>query len=241
LSTPLMTAASKGWVEVVEYLIRKNVIVDHVNKNRDTALSLAVDKNKTLTAIRLIEAGANVYHIDGDGDSLLTLACRNGNAEIVQILLANQQLDINHKSGNKKWGHEGWTALHIAASKIKPGIVKALLEAGADFYLRTPEPEWKMAYDLAAKVVTQEDQEQQAKEQAKEDCLDYLLAAEKGTEQGGILETAHSGIHGVVRQVGQLVNGELQIYIQELCKLVKSQQDNLNRQQEEIRLLKGNK
>jgi ankyrin repeat protein len=77
----------------------------------------------------LVEAGADVAATNRYGVTALSLACQNGNAEMVELLL-NAGADPNIRLRG------GETALMTAARTGKPGPVKALLKRGANVNAR---------------------------------------------------------------------------------------------------------
>jgi hypothetical protein len=74
----------------------------------------------------LIAAGANVNHVDDDGETALIHASWKGHAAVVAALLAAGAA-VNHayKDG-------GWTALMMASSQGRTAVVTMLLAAGAN-------------------------------------------------------------------------------------------------------------
>src|SRR5690606_3855451 len=84
-ATPLHVAASK---EIVELLIQHGAIVDaqSLNEERLTPLFIATGKHKSV-AEALIDHGANVNQRSTSGDTPLLAAARNGNLEVVKLLI----------------------------------------------------------------------------------------------------------------------------------------------------------
>ena len=90
-----------------------------------TLLYSAVYSDDFAKARALVEAGANVNATNRYGVAPLSLACQNGNTEIVEFLL-------EHGADPNTTLRGGETALMTAARTGKPGPVKALLKRGAD-------------------------------------------------------------------------------------------------------------
>ena len=88
-------------------------------------LHRAVYADDFRTAKALVEAGANVSATNRYGVAPLSLACQNGNTEIVELLL-NAGADPNTTLRGSE------TALMTAARTGKPGPVKVLLKRGAE-------------------------------------------------------------------------------------------------------------
>jgi ankyrin repeat protein len=78
----------------------------------------------------LIDAGADVNRIDGNGDTPLILASESPEPDCVKLLLATGA-DVNETA------HMGETALTVAAQVGNLEIVKELLNAGADVNAKT--------------------------------------------------------------------------------------------------------
>jgi ankyrin repeat protein len=136
-NTPLITAAAHvGNLEVVKLLLDKGADKQAKNRNAITVLTSAVSSNDAGTVRYLIGCGcqpANVFNLFGaSGNSPLELAVENGNAEIVEMLLANG-VDVNSGDSNFA-GH----ALNHALLSQKPEIARRLIEAGADLNRASP-------------------------------------------------------------------------------------------------------
>ena len=88
-----------------------------------TALHLSAELGSLYTTQRLIEAGANIFAKDDDGNMPLNLAIDAGHAAIVSLLL--EAVNVNEKE------HKGWTALNWAILDGKQARVRELLAKGA--------------------------------------------------------------------------------------------------------------
>ncbi|HEX2729394.1 MAG TPA: ankyrin repeat domain-containing protein [Rubrobacteraceae bacterium] len=89
--TGLIRAADRGYVEVVEELLKTDIEVDHVNNLGWTALLEAIilgggDAEHTEVVRLLVEAGADVNIADRDGVTPLEHARRRGYGAIIEIL-----------------------------------------------------------------------------------------------------------------------------------------------------------
>ncbi|MDR3086933.1 MAG: ankyrin repeat domain-containing protein [Azoarcus sp.] len=130
---------------------------------RGDALS-AARKGNSATLVKLLESRAvSPDTVDDNGNSLLMLAVREGNADTVMALLRfNPLLDLRNRNGdsalmvaalggNEKainllldkgartdHGGIGWTALHYAALEGKLNILERLLAARANVNALTP-------------------------------------------------------------------------------------------------------
>src|SRR5436190_11515279 len=96
-----------------------------LSANDLTALDRAVYVDDFKTAKALVESGADVNATNRYGVAPLSLACQNGNTEMVEFLL-------EHGADPNTTLRGGETALMTAARTGKPGSVKALLKRGAE-------------------------------------------------------------------------------------------------------------
>jgi ankyrin repeat protein len=95
-----------------------------------TPLIQASAEGKTDVVKSLLEKGADINALDGDGWTAMREASRNGHTEVVRLLL-EKGADISTHDG------DGWTALSLAAGGGRTEVVKLLLERGADVNAQT--------------------------------------------------------------------------------------------------------
>lgn len=88
--TPLMEAASGGYVEVGRILLDKGADVNapHVPSSKDTALTIAADKGHYKFCDLLLSRGAMVDVKNKKGNSPLWLAANGGHLEVCQLLFS---------------------------------------------------------------------------------------------------------------------------------------------------------
>ena len=88
--TPLMEAASGGYVEVGRVLLDKgaDIAAAPVPSSRDTALTIAADKGHYKFVELLVQRGGAVDVRNKKGQTALWLACNGGHIEVVQLLVA---------------------------------------------------------------------------------------------------------------------------------------------------------
>lgn len=110
--SPLLVAAQKGHIEIVEILLKNNARSDVFEE-----VSLWIYWNiNTLLKLDLIYK---------NGKSALHLASEYGHCDVVNLLL-KQKLFINAKTKN------GFTPLHLACQNGHTELVKLLLNNGSD-------------------------------------------------------------------------------------------------------------
>jgi uncharacterized protein len=89
-----------------------------------TPLLIAARQSGTEIAQVLLDAGGDVNEATAVGESGLVLAVRSGNVKFAEYLLG-RGADVNAAGA-------GYTALHAAVLRGEKGLVKALLDRGAD-------------------------------------------------------------------------------------------------------------
>lgn len=125
--SPLHLAASRGHEHIVVYLIQEGVIVNISDNFGNTPLLEAIKKGHDQVASLLYRAGATVDV--KDAGSFLCSAVASGDVEFVKRVVANgmdpNSFDYDHR-----------TPLHVAASQGLYLMAKALVEAGADVFMK---------------------------------------------------------------------------------------------------------
>lgn len=121
--SPLMAACDNGHIESVIMLLRRGADVNWENESKHTALFYFADSETTSIRILrlLIRAGANIYHRDKDGDTVLHEAVLGNNATITRFLLT-RGTEINSRNNALE------TPLFQAAKNGFSETVKVLLE-----------------------------------------------------------------------------------------------------------------
>ena len=139
----LIEASGAGNITEISRLLKAGVSVNGRLTAADNAmspLSVAVMLGQVESVKALLDAKANINQTDALGDTPLHKSCfppagkdpaANAKAkmEIAKILLA-AKAKVNLKD------KEGWTPLMLAASAGNAGMVKLLLDAGADAAVR---------------------------------------------------------------------------------------------------------
>ena len=120
-STALMSAAQAGNPLVVERLLEAGALVDAENQVQSRAIT---DSANAEVVQRLVNAGADINYIDGQGQFLLSGAAREGDIEFIRALI--------HIGADPNLERYGGSALMTAASYDELDIAAILLEAGAN-------------------------------------------------------------------------------------------------------------
>ena len=124
----LLTASNSANIDSVQALVSSGADVNFVTTDGDrTPLSNAIRQSRPEIAELLIDAGANVNWADSAGYTHLMDAARDGNLDMVRLLIShNADLEITVSPDFPD------TVLWIATSSNEPEIVSELLRAGAD-------------------------------------------------------------------------------------------------------------
>ncbi|RDH84503.1 MAG: hypothetical protein DIZ80_03215 [endosymbiont of Galathealinum brachiosum] len=133
----LYVAIDQGSEDISRLLIDHGANVNLLKDSESPLVLLALEMEMADDFIvLLIEKGSDVNGVNEDGDSLLHLASKNGNAKLTELLIDKGVAP--DASGNNKY-----TALHYAVISDDKEVFKMLLEAGAnvnikDEYSETP-------------------------------------------------------------------------------------------------------
>jgi len=152
--TPLSEAARQGDARMVKMLLDAGSGPEGANEDGQTALMVAI-KNGDLPIFQmLIDAGAKVNVVEKVQEQtplMWAAAAQRNGAEMVRVLIA-KGANVNARARNNDWpaqitsepraqyhAYGGLTPLLYAARGGCLGCVEALLNAGADINLPTPE------------------------------------------------------------------------------------------------------
>jgi ankyrin repeat protein len=131
--TTLHYAAYLDAHHLFEHLLEENPLA--LNKQNElgrTPLMEAVVSGSLKFASKLIKAGAKTNVADTDGKTALHLAGWVENLAMVDLLVTNPSVDVNLRVAKTSNLSSGDTALTRAARDGAGGIVRRLIEAGAD-------------------------------------------------------------------------------------------------------------
>jgi ankyrin repeat protein len=125
-NTSLMAAVIDDDLDLVKQSIEAGASLDRYDWNLGYApLGMAIDRGHVEIVECLLKAGANP-HCGSTSTTALGLAAENGEAEMIQLLLA-RRVDVNTPIAP-----DGWTALLVAIKNGHRSIVQLLVTAGAN-------------------------------------------------------------------------------------------------------------
>jgi uncharacterized protein len=123
--TPLILAARNGHDELVRFLMEKGADLNAINQSGEDALIAASERQGNTSVLEsLLDAGAVINRQNDLGRTALIEAASIGDLENVSVLLQRDP-DPEVVSGEEE------TALTFAVVNEYPGVVQALIEAGA--------------------------------------------------------------------------------------------------------------
>jgi ankyrin repeat protein len=151
-ATPLAEAVKLADARLAKMLLDAGAPVDAANEDGQTALMLAVRSGDLPLVEVLVRAGANVKAVEEwRGQTALMWAAVRNAPDVVKLLIA-RGADVNVRAKENDWPSQitsepraqyrptgGHTALLYAARTGCKGCVEAILDAGADPNLPTPE------------------------------------------------------------------------------------------------------
>lgn len=126
--SPLMTAAEKANLRLMQILIDKGADVNQKNTEGVTSLEMAAASGNAEAVKLLIDKGANAKQEAG-GKALLSAVSDNDSPDIIKLLL-------DAGAGINTADKDGVTALVLAAQNSHTLSAKVLIERGADIELK---------------------------------------------------------------------------------------------------------
>lgn len=145
--TPLMRAVEVGHEAVVEQLIGAGADLDVQASNGSSAVMLAVSDGRIAILEQLIGAGANLELADEYGNTAVLSAVEYG-AENIEAVIDS----LARGGANLDVSNPVYTPLYYAVEQGDAGLVRTLLDAGADPNAATNSgrlPLFQAAYDNA--------------------------------------------------------------------------------------------
>lgn len=124
--TALFLAVRTGDIALTRCLIERGSIINHENYMHQTPLWGAVRTDDLAMFIYLVEKGASLTHVSMTDETILERAVMHNSMKIVEYLLGNNLVPVNHKNRIK------FTALHAASSRGYSRMAELLLSYNAD-------------------------------------------------------------------------------------------------------------
>ena len=123
-ATPLWTAATLGYIEIVKDLVEWGANIEHTTDSRSSPLRGAAFDGHLNVVEFLVGKGADIDKPNQVGQSPLTIAAAMQKTATVDFLLKSGA-NIHHR------GHNGDTPLHVAVESGSGEVTKILIDAGA--------------------------------------------------------------------------------------------------------------
>jgi len=123
---PLHIAASNGHANICELLLNAGAQVDSIEHLKWTPLMLAAQDGRTSTVELLLKRGADLNIREKDSRTALMIAALGDHTETAKLLIAGGA-DLNAGTAGRNA-----TALYYAARRGRLGLLKLLLEHGAN-------------------------------------------------------------------------------------------------------------
>jgi hypothetical protein len=111
-------AADAGEVNIIEYLIRRNINPLRTNYNGRTALHIAAKYNRLEAARFLVKCGCDPFQLSRDNESPMSIAAASNNREIIDAM---------------SWKNNGGKLRHIQLSKFSSSTKSRMRAASRDF------------------------------------------------------------------------------------------------------------
>ncbi|CAN0123408.1 unnamed protein product [Pylaiella littoralis] len=124
-NTPLHLAAAHDDENFVCTLLRRRARRNATNNRGQRPLHVAIENKRVTVVEALLKAGANPNARYGDNERCSPLQLARCSLAMIKILL-------KHGAEVESSDNFGYTALHWAAGSGEPGVIDALVEAGAD-------------------------------------------------------------------------------------------------------------
>lgn len=133
-STPLHSAAEKGFPNLVELLLKNRADINARDRGSRTPLIRAILKSQSAPTQILLEHGADPDLVDGTGNTALTYCIGAKQGGFVQLLLDHKADPETRVAG---LGVDGqWTALFVPLGKGDVEMCRLLLDRGANVNAR---------------------------------------------------------------------------------------------------------
>lgn len=142
--TPLDRAFRSGHMAIAELLLRQEQEDRAETPGNSSPLHRAASLGLTGAVKSLLKYGADPTAVDGQGETALHKAVRQGRHETIEMLVGES--DVNTHD------NEGMTPLHYACMAGDKEIVRLLLVHGADPWIRNEVIDGLTPVDLASSM-----------------------------------------------------------------------------------------
>ncbi|XP_046563927.1 uncharacterized protein LOC124272766 [Haliotis rubra] len=123
----LHVACVGGNVDIFRYLLSNDIVrIESRGQYNWTPVMVAASKGHRELFDFLVSKGCDLSVVDGDGDTILYVACVGGNVDICKYLLSNDIVGIESR------GQYNWTPVMVAASKGHRELFDFLVSKGCD-------------------------------------------------------------------------------------------------------------
>lgn len=119
-TTPLVEAASTGFLDIAKFLIEIKCSVNKADMIGRSPLYKACEKGHLNVVKLLLKNSAYIEQLTIYGESSFFVACKEGHADVVELLLLNNA-NVFHRTNT------GWNALHVAASEGHEDVITMIL------------------------------------------------------------------------------------------------------------------
>jgi len=147
--TPLHTAADRGYLRIVEFLLEHGANPNMKNNYGSTPLHYAAMYGYPEVVELLLEHGANPNIQSNYGSTPLHYAAMYGYPEVVELLL-------EHGANPNIQNRYGYTPLHFAIEGCFVDVVRVLLDHGADPTIRDNEGRTPLDYGSNCEEIIEE-------------------------------------------------------------------------------------
>jgi ankyrin repeat protein len=130
--TPLIVAASKGYLELCQYLIEKRANVNARNEHRYTPLFCAAKNGHLRVCQCLVSSGANINSSTRFGLTAFSEAAVKGHVQVCRYLI-DQGADF---TGKYQYAHGHETLIFLVSAKGHLDICQLLIDNGIDIHQR---------------------------------------------------------------------------------------------------------
>ena len=142
-STPILSAARRGHLAVMQLLVEARAATDARDLAGDSALHLAAMEGHTATVKYLLDVGVDVEAKNGSGQTAVHMAAREGCEGVMELLLgAGADVDARDCVGE--------TPCMLAAAKGHCNVLKQLLAQGADAHKVTTCGPTRVTFERSA-------------------------------------------------------------------------------------------